>query len=257
MRILITNDDGIEAPGIQALRRALEPQADILVVAPSRQRSASGHAITMERALYAHHYVYGPNSQGWGVDGTPADCVKIGTELMAKTPPDLLVSGINNGANLGRDVFYSGTVAGAIEGAFQGIPAIAISLDGADYQGYTWAAAFLRWWISSRDFVAPPSTIVYNVNVPSLSRGVPTAMRAVRLGLREYTNHMTQKSDAHQRTYFWLTGRPTGTAEEDGTDVGAHQAQFVTVTPIHLDWTAYPLLDTLPGLSQHIPSIDF
>ncbi|MDA8193338.1 MAG: 5'/3'-nucleotidase SurE [Thermaerobacter sp.] len=255
MRILLTNDDGIDAPGIQALREVLNPEHELLLAAPSEQRSASGHAITMGRPLLARHYRYASASEGWGIDGTPADCVRIGLELMGDVRPDLLISGINFGANLGRDVFYSGTVSAAVEGTLMGVPSIAVSLASPDPAGFEWTARFIRWWIRFGEFCKPPAGVVYNVNVPSLRTRLPSAIRSVKLGQREYVNHCRRSDDTGDQAYFWLTGRVSERREPDDTDVGAHQLGYITLTPLHLDWTAYPVLraEDLCGPLQQLP----
>jgi len=139
MRILISNDDGIHAEGITELRKTLEELAEIYVVAPDRERSACGHKITMHRPLRVKEITYGPRSRGWSVDGTPADCVKLALEALLPEPPDLVVSGINYGPNLGTDVLYSGTVSAAIEGSINSIPSIAVSLASYEYRDFSHA----------------------------------------------------------------------------------------------------------------------
>lgn len=246
MRILISNDDGIAAVGIQTLRRALEDEHDLVVAAPSRQQSAMGHAISMGKPLYAKPVVYGPHSRGWRINGTPADCVKLAVKMLADEPFDLVLSGINHGSNLGQDVFYSGTVSAAMEGMFLGVPSIALSLeDGAD-DGFVWAASFVRWWLTDPGFRLPPPGIVYNVNFPSLRRGVPRRVAVVRLGHREYLNDFGRGRDGRGREYFRMAGERVDNLTEGDTDVFEHHQGAVTLTPLHMRLTD---LDALVRLS--------
>ena len=237
MHILISNDDGIQAHGIQTLRRALEGEHTISVVAPERQQSAMGHAITMHKPLYAKSVVYSEKSRGWRVNGTPADCVKLGVGALLDQPPDLMLSGINHGSNLGRDVFYSGTVSAAMEAMFLGIPAIALSLEDGDNNGFDWAAAFVRWWIAQPGFQLPRPGLIYNVNFPSLGRGIPARMEAVRLGGREYVNDFQRAVDPRGREYFWIAGDRVDNLDDDDTDVAQHHHGAITLTPLHMHLT--------------------
>lgn len=253
MHILISNDDGIQAQGIQTLRRLLEPVAEISVVAPERQRSAMGHAITMHKPLYAKSIVYGAQSRGWRVNGTPADCVKLGVGALLPSPPDLMFSGINHGTNLGRDVFYSGTVSAAMEAMFLGVPAIALSLEDGENNGFEWVARFVRWWMTQPSFERPAPGIVYNVNFPSLARGIPTAMRAVKLGRREYVNDFQQAVDPRGRDYYWIAGDRVDNLDEDDTDVAQHHHGAITLTPLHMHLTDTEMLQRLSSFS--LPTI--
>lgn len=247
MRILLTNDDGIHAPGIQALRKSLEAVAEIYVVAPEQERSAMGHAITMHKPLHARPMEYGTASRGWGVNGTPADCAKLGVEALLSDRPDLLLSGINNGSNLGRDVFYSGTVSAAMEGVFLGIPSMALSLENGTAEGFQWVSRFMRWWIESSEFRMPSPDILYNINFPGVNRGNPKGLRVVRLGKREYANEFHRRVDPRGREYFWLAGRPVMDRLSDlDTDVGAVANGYVALTPIHMNLTAEAELSRIP-----------
>lgn len=249
MHILISNDDGIQAKGIQTLRRTLESVAEITVVAPERQRSAMGHAITMHKPLYAKPVVYGLQSRGWRVNGTPADCVKLGVGALVEGRPDLMLSGINHGTNLGQDVFYSGTVSAAMEAMFLGIPAIALSLEDGEHNGFEWAANFVRWWITEPNFEPPPPGVVYNVNFPSLSRGVPRSVQVVKLGHREYANEFQRAMDPRGREYFWIAGDRIDDLEDSATDVAQHHQGAVTLTPIHMHLTDFSLLERMTSFA--------
>ena len=249
MHLLLSNDDGIQARGIQTLRRVLEIEHDITLVAPERQQSAMGHAITMHKPLYAKPIVYGPHSQGWRVNGTPADCVKLGVGALMDEKPDLVLSGINHGNNLGRDVFYSGTVSAAMEAMFLGYPAIALSLEDGENNGFEWVAQFVRWWIGQAEFQLPPPGVVYNVNFPSLSRGIPQAMQAVRLGGREYVNDFQRTQDPRGRESFWIAGDRRDNLEESDTDVAQFHGGAITLTPLHMHLTDQEVLTRLSPLT--------
>ncbi|MCY0880721.1 MAG: 5'/3'-nucleotidase SurE, partial [Firmicutes bacterium] len=206
MKILLTNDDGIFAEGIHALYRSLASWTSVYVVAPEQERSAMGHAITMHKPLHAKETVFESEASGhaWAVNGTPVDCTKLGIEALLPSRPDLLLSGINRGANLGRDVFYSGTVSAAMEGMFLGVPSIALSYDDGDEEGFAWVADFVSWWLQQPSFVMPPQQILYNINFPSLKKKTPGKMVAVRLGNRHYVNDFHRRLDPRGQEYFWL-----------------------------------------------------
>ncbi|MCL5015815.1 MAG: 5'/3'-nucleotidase SurE [Firmicutes bacterium] len=243
LQILLTNDDGIDAEGLSSLARVLRDGADVYVVSPELERSAMGHAITMHKPLHADLVTAFDGAQkAWRINGTPSDCVKLGVEILMPQKPDLVLSGVNHGANLGRDIYYSGTVSAAMEGMFLGVPSIALSYDGQDSEGLKWAAEFTQRWIHSQWFRVPPTGVLYNVNFPALSRGVPSFMRWVRLGRHEYANDFHKRVDPRGREYFWLAGRPQDTGEDVNTDVGALMAGNITITPLHMDATAYGVI---------------
>jgi 5'-nucleotidase len=160
-----------------------------------------------------------------------------------------MLSGINHGSNLGQDVFYSGTVSAAMEAMFLGVPAIALSLEDDDQDGFEWAAGFVRWWITQPQFTPPPPGVVYNVNFPSLRRGVPRAMRAVRLGRREYVNDFQRARDPRGREYFWIAGERVDALEEEDTDVFHHHQGAITLTPLHMHLTDQKTLATLTDVA--------
>lgn len=252
MRIFLSNDDGIGARGIQTLRRVLETQHDITLAAPEKQQSAMGHAITMHKPLYAKEIQYGVNSRGWRINGTPADCVKLGLGALVSEPPDLMLSGINHGSNLGQDVFYSGTVSAAMEAMFLGVPAVALSLEDGEQNGFEWVAQFVRWWIGEPGFQLPAPGVVYNINFPSLSRGLPQKMQAVRLGTREYVNDFQRAQDPRGREYFWIAGDRLDNLDDVDTDVAQHHLGAITLTPLHMHLTDMSTLAHLT--SWQVPS---
>lgn len=241
--IVLANDDGVHAQGLHALAGAMADLGEILVVAPDRERSAASHAFTMDRPLRAEQV-----QPGWfAVDGTPVDCIYLALLKLAPRRPALVVSGINHGVNLGADVFYSGTVACAVEAAIRGMPAMAFSFD---------------YWGGARDFQAtaefahalgratlaqglPPGTLL-NVNVPA---GKPRGYRWTRLGRRIYHDQVEERADLRGRLYYWLGGPPAEDMrnEAPNSDCYAVATGVVSVTPLDIDLTASGLLERLPG----------
>jgi 5'-nucleotidase len=245
MRFLVSNDDGIQAPGINALRKALEDIGEVTVVAPDRERSATGHGITVTRPLRTKEIEYqNSNSIGYSVDGTPADCVKLGLEALMTEPPDLVISGINLGPNLGTDVLYSGTVSAAYEGVINGVPAIAISLNTWENPNFDYAAQFIKEYLPHVVKNKLPAGVLLNINIP---HGVETkGIRVTRLGYRRYIDVFDKRTDPRGRTYYWMAGQPENFDENDPTtDVNAVKAGYVAITPIQLDVTSYKFLDEL------------
>jgi len=242
MRILVANDDGIFSPGIKALAFALRELGEVNVVAPDVEQSGVGHSITFRRPLRFKHTA----SAGFGeipayrVDGTPADCVVLGAQLLGQ--PDLVVSGINIGVNMGLDLTHSGTVAAAIEGASIGVPSIAFSLDaGADELQFEEAARnavpIARWVLEH----GLPAKTLLNVNFPNHP---PQGVRLTRLSTRRYEDSIIEREDPDGRPYYWVAGKPGGELEP-GTDFWAVSNGFVSVTPVSLDYTNHTLLKEL------------
>ena len=232
--ILVSNDDGIHAPGIAALARALETVGDVWVVAPDRERSAVGHALTLHRPLTADQL--GPRR--FAVNGTPSDCVNLALLGLLPVRPRIVVAGVNAGSNLGDDVTYSGTVSAALEAALLGVPGLAVSLiqptGPASYRPAARAAARL-----TKRLLREPARAgtLLNVNVPP---GQPRGVRLTRLGRRLYSEKVVERRDPRGRRYFWIgVGPPAWEAGED-TDYAAVHAGYVSVTPLMLDLTDYP-----------------
>lgn len=244
MRILLTNDDGITASGIQALWQELSKIGEIVVVAPDVERSATSQAITVHSPIRVDEYSVG-NSQlcGWRVGGTPADCVKIALETLMDKKPDIVVSGINHGPNLGTDVLYSGTVSAAIEGSLHGIPAVAISLDSWGKYDFKPAAEFtakLLQNIVNRDL--PPNTLL-NVNVPALPANKIDGVAITKLGVRQYENIFEPRHDPRGRRYYWMGGKVVENENDADSDITAIKMSKISVTPIHFDLTNYGIMD--------------
>lgn len=248
--VLVTNDDGIHAPGINAMRRALEQVEGLEVwsVAPDRQRSASSHALTMYRPLFPMKMeIPGATSPCYSVTGTPADSAKLAIEELLPRKPDLVISGINQGPNLGTDIFYSGTVAAALEGPILGIPAIAASLDSFTSDDYTVAAEYvtnLALWVLKEGL--PPGTLL-NINVPGLSKEEIKGVRVAKMGRRLYRDQWDKRKDPRGRTYYWLAGVLADLTNDQDSDVVAVEQGYVSLTPLQLDLTRYELLDRLRG----------
>jgi len=246
-RILISNDDGISAEGIRVLAAAMRALGDVHVAAPDRQRSAAGHGITLHKPLYVEEVDYGAGIEAYAVSGTPADCVKFGISvILDRQLPDLVISGINRGPNLGNDVLYSGTVSAAIEAAIQGVPAIAVSLDGEDASDYEEAAQFtvkLAEQVMKNGLMADT---ILNVNVPSTP--APNGQRDVRvttLGSRRYHNIYDKRLNPRGTPYYWLAGALKDLPHEPESDVHAIHEGAISVSPVHFDFTMRALLDQI------------
>jgi 5'-nucleotidase len=245
MRILITNDDGIDSEGLLALKYALSPIAQVDVIAPDRNWSVAGHNKTMDRPLRVAKVQLPDGESAYACDGTPSDCVSLAVLGFLPHKPDLVVAGINKGANLGHDITYSGTVGAAIEGVISGIPSIAVSL--CDY--YHWlfdsAARFTARLVKEVERHKLSGEVLLNVNVPNLSLDQIQGVSITRLGKRIYQEELVKRVDPFGRDYYWIGGgMPSGEATE-GTDLGAIARGRISITPIHLDLTNHLLLQEL------------
>ncbi len=245
MRVLLSNDDGVYAEGILALAQALSevPDIELFVAAPDRERSASGHAITVFRPLHVDEIeLPGVTGTVWRVSGTPADCVKLALDSLVPAKPDLLISGINRGPNLGTDVFYSGTVSAAIEATFSDVPAIAISLMAHDNPDYSVAAAFSRFLaVKVLEHGLPPKSLL-NVNVPAVERKHLAGVAMTKLGVRLYNNQYDRRVDPRGRVYYWLAGDLAELHNDPDSDVKAVQQNLISVTPLYLDLTHHSFI---------------
>ncbi len=258
MDILLTNDDGIYAEGIQVMRKVLEEKRqgdNIWVVAPDRERSASGHAITIHRPLHVDEVRFeGSRSRAWAVNGTPADCTKIAVEALMSKPPDLVISGINRGPNLGTDVFYSGTVSAAIEGALIGIPSLAVSVAAFEHVSYELSAEFINLLIEQLAEEKLPQNTLLNINVPALEESEIAGVAVTRLGIRKWRDVFDRRIDPRGKVYYWLAGEATDTHNEPDSDVVAIKNNMISITPIHLDLTHHGLREKLAQLKFCLPS---
>ncbi len=241
MHILITNDDGYLAPGIKILAQELAQVADISVVAPDRNKSGSSNSLTLMRPLRVEQ-----SSDGsYYVDGTPTDCVHLALSGLLETPPDMVVSGINAGPNLGDDVLYSGTVAGAMEGRYLGLPAIAVSLAGKPVTHFHTAAQITRRVIERLVHSPLPDDTLLNVNVPDLPIEDIVAIEATRLGFRHKAESMVTQQDPYDRPIYWVG--PPGEAQDAGmgTDFYAVEHAIASVTPMQIDLTRHNGIEPL------------
>ena len=246
MRILLTNDDGIRAPGIRALWEELHDDAEIIVAAPAQQQSATGHSITVYHPIWVNEHSFStPRVTGWRIGGTPADSVKIALDTLMAKPPDLIISGINHGPNLGTDVLYSGTVSAAVEGAMHGIPAIAVSLATDGDPDFRPAAEFCRNLVRQIIEQKLPAFSLLNVNVPPVPAAEIQGIAITKLGHIEYENAFEKRVDPRGRTYYWMAGTAMDTHNAGDSDVAAIRANYISLTPIHFDLTDYTLLSNL------------
>ena len=242
LRILVTNDDGIQSEGLLTLARALEKIAEVWVVAPDREQSAVGHALTMGRPLRKKRMkALGPRY--FAVNGTPTDCVLLGAHKILPGKPDLIVSGINKGENLGDDITYSGTVSAAIEGTILGIPSFAVSLVARRNFNFTHAASFsVRLARNLLRYGLPKNTLL-NVNVPGNKK--PGSQQITRMGKRIYGDSVQEKRDAWRKKYYIIGGNHPGYADTEDSDFKAIARNLISITPLHLDWTNYASFETL------------
>jgi 5'-nucleotidase len=243
MHILVTNDDGMDAPGLLALNQALSEVADTTVFAPSHNWSASGHVKTMHKPLRVGETHLADGTPALTTSGAPSDCVALAFLGIVERPIDMVVAGINRGPNLGHDVTYSGTVTAAMEGAIIGVPAIAVSLDNYRDADFTFAAriaARLAQQVVRHGL--PPRTLL-NVNVPAVPEQEIAGVMVTRMGLRIYRDELVRRLDPKGRPYYWIGGKEPGGVLEEGTDLWAVANKYVSVTPLQLDLTDQRLLE--------------
>ncbi len=245
LSILVTNDDGIYAPGIYHLKEAMEGLGDITVVAPISEKSAVGHAITVSDPLRVVEAERNGGFFGYGVNGTPADCVKLGVRCLLSEPPDLVVSGINLGSNTATNVIYSGTVSAAAEGTIMGIPSMAVSLTSFTKLEFGYAKKVARQIaLQILERGLPEGTLI-NINVPALHEDEIKDVVVTRQGKGRYEEMFDKRIDPNNRTYYWLAGkRMLLDTDEDVDDVAVMQDK-VSITPIHYDLTNFAFLEEL------------
>ena len=248
MRILLTNDDGVYAPGLRALRKELQNLGEVIVVAPATEQSAVGHSITLLTPLLVQEVLDDQDQfMGWAVEGRPADCVKLGLLELVPAPPDLVVSGLNAGSNSGINVLYSGTVAAAIEGAFFRQVSIAVSLEYTKVKplDFSRAAGIARKVIEQIVSHRPEAGSLFNVNIPSLEKGPVRGIRTVPQNIAPYTETFDRRVDPRGRTYFWTGPGLECPNPHPDTDVAALADGYVTVTPLQFDLTHHALLERM------------
>ncbi|HET6261586.1 MAG TPA: 5'/3'-nucleotidase SurE [Chloroflexia bacterium] len=245
MRILLTNDDGVTSEGLLALHTALAPDHEVVIIAPDRNWSISGHNRTMDRPIRVNEVTLRDGTQAYSSDGSPADCVALAALGFLPEKPELVISGINNGYNLADDITYSGTVAAAMEGIISEIPAIAVSADTHPVWQIEVAAGAVARLVEQVAKQGLDNDILLNVNVPSLTHEEIKGVQITRLGKRVYQDKLIERLDPRGRKYYWIGGTEVLSTHMEGTDATACEHGYVSVTPIHLDFTNHALLDRL------------
>ncbi|MEI7813075.1 MAG: 5'/3'-nucleotidase SurE [Ignavibacteria bacterium] len=241
MRILVSNDDGIDSPGIQVLAKALGEIAEVTVVAPHQEQSAVGHSITMQTPLRITEHYRDGSFFGYAVNGTPADCVKIGIRNIMRIPPDLVVSGINHGSNTAISIIYSGTVSAAREAAIMDIPSMAVSICSYEAKNFDFAgkvAQIMAPLVLMKGNDISKGTLL-NINIPDIPAGQIKGFRLTKQGKSRWDDFYEERQDPYGRNYYWLKGELVEVDKELDTDQFAVKNDYVSVTPIHFDLTDY------------------
>ena len=245
MFALLTNDDGIYAPGLAALEDAVNNELRTLVVAPSTEQSGVGHGITFLSPLTAKEVFRGEKRCGWAVDGSPADAVKLGVSEICPQRPDLIISGINAGLNAGINVLYSGTVAAAIEGSFFGITSIAVSLEWDDKMNFERAAHFASVLLKQLISLRPPAGSLFNINIPTAALVETPKVRVVPMSVARYGEAFERRVDPRGRNYYWASNDPPPPPSAQDSDVTTLAEGVITITPLEYDLTNRTRLDEL------------
>ncbi len=245
MNILICNDDGIDSPGIHALAKALKEVGKVTVVAPRTEQSAVGHAITMKIPLRVTEYYKDGKFFGYAVDGTPADCIKMGIRNILKFSPDIVVSGINNGSNAAINIIYSGTVSAAREAAIMDVPAIAISVTNHDAKDFSYAGRVAQKLTKLVSEKGLETGTLLNVNVPDVPEDEINGILLTKQGKSKWDDIYEQRDDPYGKKYYWLTGKLMDVDTQLETDQFAIKNNYVSVTPIHFDLTDYKTYEYL------------
>lgn len=251
MIILISNDDGIHSPGLHALVRAVADLGQVWVVAPDREQSAVGHSITIAEPIRTTDFVVGGAYRSFAVSGSPADCVKLAISELLPEQPGLVISGINRGENTGISIIYSGTVSAATEGAINGIPAMAVSLDSFSHEDFGPSALVARRATLQILSDGLPDGTLLNVNVPALPSDRILGVKVIRQGQGRFKESFLKRNDPRGRTYYWMDGHklPLNEVDTDGT---ALNEGYVAVTPIHFDLTHHAALPILSGWADSL-----
>lgn len=244
--ILVSNDDGIHAPGLLRLKQALDSVGKVDIIVPDRERTRSGHAKTMHKPLRIVQVELPDGSLAYSSSGHPSDCVALAVLGVLPELPDLVVSGINLGANVGQDITYSGTLAAAFEGTVSGIPSIAASLDKYEDGGFSYAARFVARLAEKVLGRGLPANVLLNVNIPHVPEGEIASVEITRLGRRLYRDQLVKRKDPRGRDYYWIGGEwPTGYTGDEGTDFWALARNRISITPLCLDMTDHGFLKDL------------
>lgn len=250
--ILITNDDGIAAPGIHALVQELKNHADVVVVAPDSEKSAVGHAITLSDPIRVSCFNKFGQWEGYAVSGTPSDCVKIAVGALLERRPDMVISGINLGSNAGINVIYSGTVSAATEGTILGIPSIAVSLTTYKDPIFEPAARFAVKIMRIVLAKGLPKRTLLNINVPNLPEEKIAGVRITRQGMANFAETFDKRVDPRNRVYYWMDGKKEDIVDDDNVDDEAIKQGYISITPIKYDLTNYEFMESL---NQWLPEI--
>jgi len=245
MKILLTNDDGIHAKGLWALCKQLENRHAVTVVAPDRERSAVGHGITLHSPLHATRVHVNGGWTGYAVNGTPVDCIKLGLVEILDSKPDIVISGINPGANVGVNINYSGTVAAAKEAALYGVPAIAGSIQGNEIDHYGDIASFMEELAESVCKKGLPFGTILNVNFPCATRKECAGIRISRQGITRLSENFEKRLDPRNRIYYWYGNDLEKTVTNSEIDSTALDERFISITPIQCDMTDYTILEDM------------
>ncbi|MBR9860469.1 5'/3'-nucleotidase SurE [bacterium] len=245
--ILVCNDDGITAPGIEALVNAMLPLGDVVVVAPDSPQSGTGHAITISKPLRLEkNHVFGDDIPSYQCSGTPADCVKLGVDKVMHRKPDLLVSGINHGSNSSINVIYSGTMSAAVEAGIEGIPAVGFSLLNYAYDADFTASAHFAQKIAAEILKeGMPDDVILNVNIPDLPLEEIKGMKICRQARAKWVEEFDERTDPYKRKYYWLTGKFNNMDKGEDTDEWALAHNYVSVVPVQFDLTAHHAISIL------------
>jgi len=247
LKILVTNDDGIDSAGISALAEGLKEIADVVVVAPHDEQSAVGHGITMKIPLRVFKYYKNGSFFGYAVEGTPADCVKMGIRNIIGEAPDLVISGINHGSNTAINIIYSGTVSAAREAAIMDVPAIAISVTSHDAQDFTFASKVIKMVALKVAEHGLPNGTLLNVNVPNVPENKITGILVTKQSKAKWDDIYEKRVDPYGKEYYWLTGKLVEIETEFDTDQRAIRNNYVSLTPIHFDLTDYETFEKMKG----------
>lgn len=253
MQILLTNDDGIYAPGLAALEVELKRLGDVAVVAPQIEQSGVGHSVTFLHPLVCKEIYEGDRRRGWAVEGSPADCVKLGIFELCPKRPDIIVSGINGGLNAGINVLYSGTVAAAIEGAFFGITSVACSLEFNEHANFEKAAKMCVGVIEQILAQKSPGPVLYNLNIPTAAVERPKGIKTLPMAVNRYGEHFIKRIDPRGRAYYWATNDPPPQPEGHETDLTALADGYVTLTPLQYDMTRRATLAEMERWELNLP----
>lgn len=244
--ILITNDDGINAPGLRSLIEAMKPLGDLVVIAPDKPQSAMAHAVTIQTPLRLHAIASEPGYQEFSCNGTPADCVKLGEKVVMRSKPDLIVSGINHGNNASINILYSGTMAAVIEGAMENVPSIGFSINDFSHSAnFSHCEPIVRKIAVKVLEEGLPEGICLNVNIPILNGTPVSGVKVTRQAKAFWDENFDERTDPHQRHYYWLQGEFVNLDKGEDNDYWAVNNNYVSIVPVQIDLTAHHMIDTI------------